>query len=131
MKMPHHIKPMLATLVKEPFDAPGWIFEIKWDGFRAVAEISKGKVELYSRNFLPFNDHFPSIVKSLAKIKNNMILDGEAVVVDKNGKSHFQLLQNYRQTGGGEGHLIYYVFDLIYLNDRDLRNMPLIEKKSY
>lgn len=126
--MPHHIKPMLATLAGEAFDNPTWIFEIKWDGFRAIAEIKKGKVELYSRNLLPFNEHFPPIVKSLAKIRKNMILDGEVVVVDKKGKSHFQLLQNYRETG--KGNLVYYVFDILYLDGKDLRVLPLIERKK-
>lgn len=119
---------MLATLVKEPFDNKDWIFEIKWDGFRAIAEIKQGKVDLYSRNMLSFNQNFPTIVKSLSRIKMDMILDGEVVVVDRSGKSHFQLLQNYRETG--QGKLIYYVFDLLYLKNQDLRQLPLLERKK-
>src|SRR5579885_3058190 len=127
-KLPHHLQPMLATLVKEPFDRVGWLFEIKWDGFRAVAEINKGHVELYSRNLLPFNEHFPHIVEALSKIKKSMILDGEIVVLDKHGKSSFQLLQNYRETG--LGNLRYMIFDILFYDGHDLRPLPLLERKK-
>jgi bifunctional non-homologous end joining protein LigD len=126
--MIHHIKPMLTTLVKEPFDRKGWLFEIKWDGFRAIAEIKKGRVELYSRNLLSFNEQFAPIVKSLSKIKKNMVLDGEVVVVDKDGRSRFQLLQNYNETG--EGNLKFFVFDILFFNGKDLRSMSLAERKQ-
>jgi bifunctional non-homologous end joining protein LigD len=122
------IKPMLATLVKEPFDHPDWIFEIKWDGFRAIADINRSKVELYSRNFLSFNDRFQPIVSTLQKLKLHAVLDGEIVVVDKHGKSHFQLLQNYQETG--EGQLTYYVFDIISYKGKNLTNLPLLERKK-
>src|SRR5438309_607963 len=123
------IKPMLATLTDKPFDRKGWIFEVKWDGFRALADIKKGKIELYSRNLLSFNERFAPIVKSLSRIKKHMLLDGEIVVVDGKGKSHFQLLQNYQLTG--EGRLIYYVFDILFLNGKDLRNLlHLFERKK-
>jgi bifunctional non-homologous end joining protein LigD len=124
-----HIKPMLATLVKEPFDAKGWLFEIKWDGFRAIADISHKKVELYSRNFLNFNNHFPPIVEALKKIKINAILDGEVVIVDNKGKSHFQFLQNYL-LDSKSGQLTYYVFDILSLNGKNLYDLPLLERKQ-
>jgi bifunctional non-homologous end joining protein LigD len=123
-----HIKPMLATLFDHPFDDPNWVFEIKWDGFRAIAEIEKPKVEIYSRNLLSFNEKFLPIVKTLSKISISMILDGEIVVVDSRGKSHFQLLQQYQETG--KGNLIYYVFDLLFLKGKDLRGLPLLERKK-
>jgi len=133
------IKPELATLVDQPFDRKGWIFEIKWDGFRALADINphtkrigvgvkKGKVHLYSRNLLPFNEKFPPIVKSLQKIKKPMLLDGEVVAIDEKGKSHFQLLQNYQLSG--EGQLVYYVFDILSLNGKDVRSLSLSERKK-
>jgi bifunctional non-homologous end joining protein LigD len=118
---------MLTTLVDTPFDADGWLFEIKWDGFRAVAEIENNQVEIYSRNLLSFNKHYPPIVKALSKIRKNMILDGEIVVLDRHGKSRFQLLQNYRETG--RGNLRYYVFDILFLKGKDLRHMPLLQRK--
>lgn len=122
------IRPELATLTDQPFDRKGWIFEIKWDGFRALADIKNGKVNLYSRNLLPFNQKFPPIVKSLEKIKTPMLLDGEVVAVDAKGKSHFQLLQNYQLTG--KGNLFYYVFDILSLKGKDLRHLPLSERKQ-
>jgi bifunctional non-homologous end joining protein LigD len=122
------IKPMLATLVKEPFNHNEWIFEIKWDGFRAIADVNKQKINLYSRNFLSFNDRFLPIVNALKKINIHAVLDGEIVVLDNHGKSHFQLLQNYINTQ--EGQLTYYVFDILFLNGKDLRGLPLSERKK-
>jgi len=124
---PHNIKPMLATLVDQPFDRAGWTFEIKWDGYRAIAEINQ-KVKLYSRNLQPFNQKYQPVVKALQKIKHQVVLDGEIVVVDNQGRSHFQSLQNYAQTG--DGQLNYFVFDLLYLNGYDLRSRPLLERKQ-
>ena len=79
--MPHQIKPMLATLVAEPFDRPGWIFEIKWDGYRAIAEIEKGQVRLYSRNLLSFEVRFAPVVTTLRRCKHNAVFDGEIVAL--------------------------------------------------
>lgn len=128
-EMPHLIKPMLAYLVEEPFDHPDWLFEIKWDGYRAIAEITPQKVELYSRNFISFNEKFPAIVKSLQQFNESMILDGEIVILDAEGRSQFQLLQNYLNERIA-GSLKYCVFDLLYYKDRDLRHLPLIERKK-
>lgn len=127
-KMPHHVKPMLATLVKDAFNDKDWIFEIKWDGYRTMAEIDDKHVEIYSRSLNSFNTRFSPIVESLKKLKMRAILDGEIVVVDQEGKSQFHLLQNYQNTG--EGNLIYYVFDLIYLNGKDLSQSGLLERKK-
>jgi len=96
-KMPGFISPMLATLIDAPFDDEGWLFEVKWDGYRALAYVQRGKVQLKSRNNLLFNRQFPSIVQELERIPNSVVLDGEIVAVDSKGKSHFQLLQNYQQ----------------------------------
>ncbi len=121
---------MLATLVDQPFDGPEWLFEIKWDGFRTIAQIKKKKVDLYSRNLVSFTELFTPIQKTLSKLNFDAVLDGEVVVVDDKGKSHFQLLQNYNNTGEGAGRLIYFVFDILYLDGRDLRGLPLIERKE-
>jgi bifunctional non-homologous end joining protein LigD len=125
--MPHNIKPMLASLVEESFDDPNWLFEVKWDGYRAIAEVQDGKVNLYSRNNLSFNTDYPPVVQELSKFPD-MILDGEVVVVNDQGVSDFQLLQNYRRYG--TGRLVYYVFDLLYYDGHDLRSLPLIERKQ-
>ena len=126
--MPHGIKPMLATLVKEPFDHPEWLFEVKWDGYRAIAEIQEGKVSLYSRNQISLNQKFLPIAESLRKFGFEAVLDGEIVVVDDQGAPNFQMLQNYQKSGSG--HLIYYVFDLLYFQGHDLTNLPLIRRKE-
>lgn len=126
-KLPTRVKPMLATLVEEPFDRKDWIFEVKWDGYRAIAEVRPDKVSLYSRKQLAFNQYQP-IVDALKKLGHTAVLDGEVVVLDKDGISRFQLLQNYQKTGVGP--LIYYVFDILHLDGHDLRDLPLIRRKA-
>jgi bifunctional non-homologous end joining protein LigD len=126
--MPHQIKPMLATLVREAFDHPDWLFEVKWDGYRAVAELREGEVALYSRNLLPLNEKFFPIVEALRKFAFDAVLDGEIVVVDDLGQPDFERLQNYRKTG--RGHLLYYVFDLLHWQGHDLTGLPLLRRKE-
>ncbi len=126
--MPHNIKPMLATLIKEPFDHPDWIFEVKWDGYRAIAEIRDGDISLYSRNRISFNRKFSPIAETLGKFRFDAVLDGEIVVVDDRGHPDFQMLQDYQKSGSG--HLIYYVFDLLHFGGRDLTKLPLIRRKE-
>jgi bifunctional non-homologous end joining protein LigD len=126
--MPHQIKPMLATFVAEPFDRDGWLFEVKWDGYRAIAEVEASNVRLYSRNFLSFEERYQPIVSSLAELGHEAVIDGEVVVLDSEGKSKFQLLQKYQQTR--RGNLVYYVFDLLYLDGDDLRDEPLTRRKE-
>lgn len=119
---------MLATLVAKPFDRAGWLFEIKWDGYRAIAEVSKRDVRLYSRQQVSFADRFGSLVQALRKLRHEAVLDGEIVVLDNRGRASFQLLQHYRKTG--TGRLVYYVFDLLYLDGHDLRHLPLQQRKQ-
>lgn len=126
--MPHHVKPMLATLVDKPFDQKDWIFEIKWDGYRALAEIDEGNVLLYSRNQQSFNERFSPITQALKTIKNRTVLDGEIVALTPEGRPSFQFLQNYQKAH--QGALVYYVFDILYLDGYDLRPLPLIQRKE-
>ncbi len=126
--MAHNVKPMLATLIKEPFDHPDWVFEVKWDGYRAIAEIRDGTVSLYSRNLLPLGRKFSPIVESLKKFRFEAVLDGEIVVVDDQGQPDFQMLQDYQKSG--RGYLLYYVFDLLYFQGHDLTNLPLVRRKQ-
>lgn len=126
--MPDFINPMLATLVAEPFDNEDWVFEIKWDGYRALAFINRGKVKLLSRNKHVLNSQFVPIVHSLEKFTDQAVLDGELVVLDSKGKSDFQLMQNYQKTAKGD--LVYYIFDILYKNGKDLRDLPLMERKA-
>ncbi len=126
--MPRPIEPMLATPVKEPFDDPDWIFEVKWDGYRAVAEIRDGAVSLYSRNRISFDKKFYPITEALRKLRFDAVLDGEIVVVDDQGRPDFQRLQHYKNSGSG--HLLYYVFDLLYFRGHDLTALPLLRRKA-
>ncbi len=126
--MPHGLEPMLATLVKAPFDHPDWLFEVKWDGYRAMAEIQEGNVSLYSRNQISLNKKFFPIVESLQKFECAVVLDGEIVVVDDQGRPNFQMLQNYPKSG--PGYVLYYVFDLLFCHGHDLTNLPLRRRKE-
>lgn len=128
--MPHDIHPMLAHLVEQAFDGDDWLFEVKWDGYRAIAECEEGQVRLYSRNFLSFNDKFPNIVQALAKL-DGTVLDGELVVLDAEGRSDFQLLQNYLRDPTSRQALRFYVFDMLYHQGNDLRDLPLLERKKW
>jgi bifunctional non-homologous end joining protein LigD len=126
--MPHDIKPMYATLVDKSFDEKDWIYEIKWDGYRAIAEVNYNKVEIYSRNNLSFNEYFPTVKEALQKSGIQAVFDGEIVALDENGLARFELIQNYK--GTGKGNIVYYVFDLLYYNGYDLTGFPLTERKE-
>ncbi|MEX0719354.1 MAG: DNA ligase D [Balneolaceae bacterium] len=124
------VKPMLAKKTSEIFEDPDWLYEMKWDGYRALANINEGNVQLYSRNGISFNTKFSPIVKALETIPHNAILDGEIVLLDDDGIPVFQNLQNYSPESEGEGELYYYVFDLLYLNGHNIMHLSLEERKS-
>jgi bifunctional non-homologous end joining protein LigD len=126
--MPREVKPMLATLTDTPFDRDDWLFEVKWDGYRAIAEVEQGKAKFYSRNLQSFNSKFKPVVDSLSQLKHDAVLDGELVAVDEQGRSRFQLLQNYQKTG--QGSLLYYIFDVLWLDGHDLTKLPLLRRKQ-
>ncbi|HYF01858.1 MAG TPA: DNA ligase D [Patescibacteria group bacterium] len=124
----HKIKPMLATLHGESFDDDSWLFEMKFDGYRAIAEIEKGDVHLYSRNFKSFNETYEPIVDALRGIEQDAVIDGEVVVLDEKGRSDFQLLQQYIESQSE--NIFYYAFDLLRLNGYDIQHLPLHERKE-
>lgn len=126
--MPAFFKPMLATLADKPFDKDGWIYEIKWDGFRALAFIDHKNIKLYSRNEQLFNKKFPSVAYDLQSLsRHKLVLDGEIIALDTNGKPDFQALQNAEREPAA---ISYAIFDLLYMDGVDLRNQPLIERKK-
>lgn len=127
-KVSQYIKPMLATLASEPFSREGWLFENKWDGYRAIAEIRDGSVRLYSRNGNSFNEDYAPVAEKLAQITHDVVLDGEVVALNSRGKPEFQLLQNYKTTG--KGTLAYYVFDLLELNGYDIKDLELLQRRE-
>jgi bifunctional non-homologous end joining protein LigD len=136
--MPSSIRPMLANITEKPFDDPNWLFEIKWDGYRAVSFIENGAVRLVSRNQNDLTPRYPELRELPKFVKaQNAILDGEAVVLDEQGRSSFSLMQ---QRTGIRAHgrqsapqrdlpVLYYVFDLLYLDGYDLRRVNLESRK--
>jgi bifunctional non-homologous end joining protein LigD len=137
--MPLTIHPMLAEAVEQPFDGEDWLFEIKWDGYRAVAFLDAGKVRLVSRNQNDLTARYPEL-KDLPKSvrAQNAILDGEVVALDDEGRASFSLMQ--QRTGFRPGGrraaeradvpVLYYAFDLLYLDGYDWRRVPLEERKN-
>lgn len=127
-KKPWHVKPMLCTLIEEPFSREDWLFEIKWDGYRAIGTKYSDTIDLYSRNGNDFTTKYPRITEALRAFKHDVIIDGEIVVVDKNGHSHFEWLQSW--TRAPHGTLQYFVFDILWCDGRDVRKMPLRQRKA-
>ena len=119
---------MLATLVDKPFDEEGWLYEIKWDGYRATAYLNNGKVEIKSRNNKSFNEKFYPIHRLLEKWDINAVVDGEIIVLNDKGISNFGDLQNWRSEADGE--LVYYVFDLLWYDGKNLMGLPLNERHA-
>jgi bifunctional non-homologous end joining protein LigD len=137
--MPTQIYPMLATSINEPFDGPDWLFEIKWDGYRAVAFIENGKVRLVSRNQNELTARYPELRDVAKSVKaKSAILDGEVVALDEQGRASFSLMQQRTgfRPGGRRGvtnadvPVLYYAFDLLYLDGYDWRKIPLEERKK-
>jgi bifunctional non-homologous end joining protein LigD len=128
-KLSSFIEPMKAQLSDLPaFDSPDWIFEIKWDGYRALAEINKSGNRLYSRNGLTFDKAYPKVFDALKSIKQNVVIDGEIVVFDEKGRPNFQKLQNYKSND--RYPIQYYVFDILELDGKSLTDYPLIDRKA-
>jgi bifunctional non-homologous end joining protein LigD len=127
--LPEFIPPMMADSAKVPFDSPEWIFEIKLDGYRAIAVFdSAGKPRLWSRNGLPLEQKFPAIAKAVSKLKLPTVLDGQIVAVDENGIPRFQLLQRFQKQPTAP--TLYYLFDVLWHNGADLTGKPILERRS-
>jgi len=128
-KIPIGMKPMLATLVDEPFDDADWVYEVKWDGYRALGfSLKNGDVQLLSRNNKQFNEKFYPIYELMQTWKEDIVVDGEILVLDDKGISNFSDLQNWRSEADGE--LVYYVFDLIWYQGLDLTDLALEERQQ-
>ncbi len=135
--MPARVEPMLATLADHPFSDPDWLFEIKWDGVRALARIVDGAVVLRSRNGVDITKRYPelaSLPKAIAA--REAILDGEVVALDANGRGDFGRLQERMHVRApsesliGRMPVVYFAFDLLYCDGYDLREAPLLERKQ-
>jgi len=121
----------LATLVDHPPEGAEWLHEIKFDGYRLLGFVSGGETRLMTRNGKDWTSKFPSLTGALVKLMvKDAVLDMEAVVLDAEGKSSFQKLQEALGDGGDPEKIIAYVFDLLHLNGEDLTRLPLIERKE-
>ena len=141
--LPSEVKPMLATLVDKPFDDDGWLFEVKWDGYRAIATIAAdGAVTLTSRNGLDLLHRFGDLAGIGSAFRSlPVVVDGEICMLDAQGKSSFQALQQSQERAAGSRGkprgavpagftLVFVAFDLLYADGRDLRALPLEERKT-
>ena len=127
--LPQFIEPMKALLVESP--PPGaWLYEIKFDGFRAIALKGGSEARLLSRNEKDFGAKFPEVLESISELKvKDAVIDGEIVALDEKGISSFQLLQAF-ELGEERPPIFYYAFDLLRLNGKDLHESPLKERKD-
>jgi bifunctional non-homologous end joining protein LigD len=124
--MPRDIAPMEMKSGEEAFNDKDWIYEVKWDGFRCIAYCDGKNVELKSKNNNLFNKKFSSISLELPELNLRAVLDGEIVMMDSNGRPNFDKMIYTHQ----DGLLVYYVFDLLWYNGYDLRNVPLIARRK-
>jgi bifunctional non-homologous end joining protein LigD len=122
------VEPMKAKTAPAPPHNGEWLYEVKFDGFRVLAIKNGREVELWSRNQKPLNERFPDVVKAVGKLRLKIcMLDGEVCALDAEGKSSFQLLQNVMDK---PQPVVYYAFDLLFEGGKDLRALPLMERKS-
>src|SRR5438876_2108100 len=136
-KLPTEVAPMLATLVERPFSDPEWLFEIKWDGMRALAWIADGRLELRARSGRAITAQYPELASLTKRVRaTEAILDGDNFVHDRAGRSDFERLQSRIDVAKPspllvrQAPVVYYLFDLLYCDGYDLREVPLIERKQ-
>jgi len=120
-------RPMLATLVDEPFDDKEWVFETKWDGFRLMTEKRSHAAKLWSRNGIDVTQRYAALLPALQKIDGACVIDGEICALDAHGRSRFQLLQNALNR---KAQLLYVAFDALFVAGKDIRAKPLLERKK-
>lgn len=126
--MPKDLQPMLATLVNKPFDEEGWQYEVKWDGYRAIAYKNKKNVDIKSRNNKSFNETYYPVYSELQQWGINAVVDGEIILANDNGHADFEGLQTWRSEA--DGQLLYYLFDLLWLEGYDVTMLPLKERRE-
>ncbi|WP_428306175.1 DNA ligase D [Lacipirellula sp.] len=129
-QLPRHFSPQLATLVKQAPEGEEWLHELKFDGYRILARLAAGKVQLFTRNGHDWTHRFPSLAAAVAGLPiGSGIIDGELVTLDDKGVSDFQKLQNQLRHGDDSG-LAYYAFDLPFAEGYDLTNATLLDRKK-
>ncbi len=128
-RRPGFVEPQLATLVEAPPEGEGWLFEVKFDGYRTEIAASGDDVRAYTRSGLDWTDHFPNIIAAVKSLDlDGVLLDGEVVALDADGRSNFGALQNAMQSGRKD--LVYFAFDLLQEGGKDWRPAPLRERKA-
>lgn len=127
--LPKMEKPMLAMRTEKAFDNKDWFYEIKWDGYRAVGFLKDGKVDIRSRNDQPFAGKFKCVTAALREWKVDAVVDGEIIALKDDGTADFQALQNFARKGKA-ATLAYYVFDLLWYDGKDVRHLPLRDRKQ-
>jgi bifunctional non-homologous end joining protein LigD len=137
--MPTKIHPMLASSTEKPFNDDAWLFEIKWDGYRAIAFVENGKARFVSRNQNDLTAQYAELASLPDQLKAaTAVLDGEIVALDEEGRSSFNLMQQRagfsspakRSAPRPEIPVLYYAFDVLYLDGFDLRKLPLEQRKA-
>ena len=121
------VEPMECLSVSKLPEGLEWIWEIKFDGYRALAVKSGTGVALFSRRRKSLNSQFPYIVEALADLPAGTVVDGEVVAIDESGRPDFNLLQNFRAEAS---RIRYYIFDLLCWEDRDLTHVPMVERRA-
>jgi len=128
--LPKFVQPELATLVERPPEGDSWLHELKHDGYRMLARLDHRRTQLWSRNARDWTESFPDVAAAVARLPaEQAILDGEGTVLLPDGTSSFQALQNF-MSGAGDGRLAYMIFDLLYLDGRDLTGARLEDRKA-
>jgi bifunctional non-homologous end joining protein LigD len=128
--MPEFVPPQLATLMTEAPKGKEWVHELKFDGYRLLCYIERGRVRLWTRNQKDWTEKFPDVVKALKTLRvQSAILDGEIVAVDASGRSSFQMLQQSIKKTSGR-NLVLHVFDLIYIDGYNITRTPLVQRKQ-
>jgi bifunctional non-homologous end joining protein LigD len=130
MALPQFIQPQLATLVNSVPPGNEWLHEIKFDGYRILCRVENGEARFLTREAQDWTHRFSGLVKLAEALPpHQLFLDGEIVVLDRNGVNDFQLLQNSLKQNSS-ANLVYYIFDLLHLNGRDLTSKPLLARKE-
>jgi bifunctional non-homologous end joining protein LigD len=128
--LPDFVEPMKAKLVDSMPSGGGWIYEIKFDGYRALALRGGGETHVLSRNQKDLGGKFPEVKDSIAALDlQDAIIDGEIVALDEKGRSSFQLLQGF-DMGKERPPIVFYAFDLLRLNGKDLQSLPIEKRKA-
>jgi len=125
--MPEHVDPMLCTLVKAPIEDGEYLYELKWDGYRIISRVENNQVRMNSRSGLDYTARYPLVAEALLSLGHDLMIDGEVVVLNREGKPDFDTLQLYN---GQRTPIRYCVFDLLYLDGNNLMGLPLYQRKE-